>query len=175
MNLQTIKDIHGKAEYILLPVQVYDALPTRLKMNCQDLKHGLIRKRITFTLTRLIMLKTLLLWLGCRHKLNRVIFPGIWKLRNHIFPSWNMPIRFQVKPCRKLKRHCRIWGNSMSSGLDRVAFETCEHLLTRDTRNPTLLRGATKMLLKFHLSDKCGILNVFYCLIFLFFMAGVRE
>lgn len=31
MNLQTIKDIHGKAEYVLLPVQVYDVLKEEIE------------------------------------------------------------------------------------------------------------------------------------------------
>ena len=31
MNLQTIKDIHGKAEYVLLPVQVYDVLKEQIE------------------------------------------------------------------------------------------------------------------------------------------------
>ncbi|MEA3467290.1 MAG: helix-turn-helix domain-containing protein [Thermodesulfobacteriota bacterium] len=31
MNLQTIKDIHGNAEYVLLPVQVYDALHDQIE------------------------------------------------------------------------------------------------------------------------------------------------
>jgi hypothetical protein len=31
MNIQTIKDIHGNAEYVLLPVQVYDALHDQIE------------------------------------------------------------------------------------------------------------------------------------------------
>lgn len=31
MSLQTIKDIHGKAEYVLLPVQVYHALREQIE------------------------------------------------------------------------------------------------------------------------------------------------